>query len=218
MTDLIIDYLYKEEGDYIHRNPTEDDITSPGGIYRKEHPEATIWEYIDYVANDLGLLVSSEYWTQEDIDLVNQHIDKDVIRELVKEFYDIYLKGAHLDLFNDELKIVILNFYTNSNVGCWKSIQRSIWDLYEERLINVDEEQISIVDGAFGYKTQVCLKIIKEQDITLNTLFKYMILENMLTYYSKLATTYPERYGMYLSNWTKRVNRLKGLKTKGIEL
>ena len=208
MNDDILEYLYDKEGRNIHRNPTEDDITSPGGIYRKRHPHDLIWEYIDIVAKKIGITSQSKDWDKYTIDRVNSALDRDEIDKYVIMFYTNYYAGAKLDLFKEELKLTIVSLYTKSRKGLWASVQKAILNLHAEGLIPINITELSKPDGKYGAKTEKALNYIYREDHIYQLLFKSHILNAMKTYYISLATSKPDKFLMYLKGWDNRINKI----------
>ena len=133
----LLEYLYKAEGNTIHYNKTESDITSPGGIYRYKHPSAKIFTYIDNIANSIDIMVPSKNWTQSDIEKVNNKLtDKSTINDLVMDFYNEYNKNAHLEKFTESVQTAMFSLYTNSPANAWKSVQSAINKFHSNGIIN----------------------------------------------------------------------------------
>lgn len=208
----LLEYIYVVEGDYLHRNYSEKDVTSPGGIYKHVHPDASIWSYIESVASAMDIHANTNTWSKQDIDRVNAKLDKTLIDLYVKEFYDSYLSGAHLELFPEVLKIVMFNIYTNTTSGAWKAIQSSLIDLAENDLIPLEVNELSTVDGKYGKKTKNGLLALVTVPVDVQVTFKFCIYNNMKTHYVKLATKHPEKYGKYLNGWINRIDNLKKVK------
>jgi len=204
-------YLYDAEGYDIHYNSTEDDITSPGGIYKKEHPDADIFHYIDLIATSIGIETVTTNWDKDTIDQVNNACNKDIIHYLVYQFYYKYLDGAHLDMFIGSNAIMMVSLYTNSEVGSWESVQSAIWDMFNMKVLHVNKSSISSIDGNYGSKTSYILNIIKQMDAVHNILFKSLVLSRMKSYYSKLIHNNPDKYLRYISGWDNRMNNLMKL-------
>ena len=208
MITSMIDYILRVEGDHLHRNSTEDDITSPGGVYRVAHPDAEIFTYIDSVADSLDIKTPSSEWSKEEINLINQNLDHTMIHVLLGEFYDKYLYNAHMDLFPDELQILIFNLYTNSKTGTWKSIQRTLIHLQANDLLDVEKEQLSSVDGQFGSKTKHALDKIDFTNRYMVHIFKFETISNMRRYYADLVVSDPDKFLTYLRGWNNRLDNL----------
>jgi len=204
----VIDYLYTIEGNYFHRNETEEDITSPGGLYRAEHPKAKIWSYVDELGSKLGV-GPSKTWGELVLDEINKMADKDKVKELVEDSYNQYFASAHLNLFPLESLSTMINLYTNSPVGAWKSTQRSIWDLYHEGFLDIDRDNLSTVDGRYGLKTKNALLVIKDLPYEIRVMFKLSLISNMKTHYARIVASNPDEFVIYLKGWVARVDKLK---------
>lgn len=206
MLEKTLEYILEVEGDYIHRNTTEADITSPGGIYRKEHPDAAIFEYIDTVANSIGIDAPSTDWTDEDISNVNRAIDIDTIKTYLDIFYKEYLSGMHLELFPKELELFLFNIYTNSKIGTWKSIQRTLIHFQNLGILDINKKELSIVDGYYGSKTKNAIERIDFSSDNITNLFMVETLSNMRRYYADLVVSNPDKYLIYLKGWNNRLD------------
>jgi len=199
----------KVEGDYLHRNSTEADITSPGGVYRAVHPDANIWSYIDSVGASLDKDKDSSMWSASDIHDVNDALDETQIGLLVKDFYNDYLFGAHLDLFDPMLQIAMFNLYTNSQTGAWKSVQQTIIDMKKMGYLTMPDSDISKVDGGYGDKTKRGLQAVDALPDDQVTIYKITMISNMKTYYAKLVAGNPDKFLVYLVGWMNRMDNLE---------
>ena len=201
--NAVLDYLNVAEGSTLHYNSGELDITAPYGIYRHAHPDAKIFKYIDEVALTIGITSASSHWTNAVVTSVDNRLDSAMIRELACEFYEDYLSGAHLELFPEECKVAMMSMYTNSPKLAWKAVQRTLIALNKSGKLGVRPEQLSKVDGSFGSKTSVALKLVKEQvdPMYLET----MMLFKMLCEYVELGNA------KYLNGWKNRMDLLTEL-------
>jgi hypothetical protein len=204
----LLDNLDDAEGDILHRNDKELDITNGWGIYRKRHPKAMLWEYIDARAKLVTNEPSNE-WDDDEIELVISQIDPEVEKYLTYLFYKDYFKGAHLELFHIDNVILMANLYTNSQKGAWMSVQEGVWDMYKYGFINVKKRQISGVDGDYGRKTRNCLNLIKELDWKEQIIFKQAVLLAMKSYYTDLTTGNPDKFLGYGQGWDNRMEELQ---------
>ena len=114
--EKFLKYLAKAESTEIHRNSTESDITSPYGIYREQHPTASIFKYIDHVANSNGITKPSASWSSSDIAKVNTNIDMNKINEYATEFY------------NDFITSINIGYNTRQTHG--SSLHHNIWKTF----------------------------------------------------------------------------------------
>lgn len=209
MTNELYEYIVSVEGSYLHMNSTESDITSPGGIYRAEHPDATIWSYIDGVGASLGMNPKSNLWTKQDIKDVDDNLDAVQIALLVKEFYDNYLYGAHLQYFDPLLQIAMFNLYTNSQSGAWKAVQQTVIDMNKIGFLDIPADDLSVVDGGFGGMTKRALIKVDALPDSYVMVYKIMMISNMKTYYAKLVAGNPDKFLPYLSGWMNRMDNLE---------
>ena len=205
----IMDYLYKAEGDTVHYNENEKDITSPGGVYRYAHPDARVFKIIDRVAAKLGIVYDSKHWTKVVLNRINEYIadNKDVQDEIYQatvEFYEGYLKGARLELFPSECHVAMMSMYTNSPKGAWMSVQNSIIHLVKSEQIELSMDDISVADGFYGNKTKKALEhaVSKVDPMYLETLMLF----NMLQYYVKLDNP------TYIKGWMNRLDKLASIR------
>lgn len=211
----ILDNLLKAEGGTIHYNSREIDITSGYGIYRAVHPNAMVFKYIDSLAIGITNKPSKE-WTKKEIDEINKKLDPKVDRFLSYLFYrDIY-KGAHLELFDESLVILMSNLFANAPKGAWMSIQEGLRDMQREDIIKLPMSELSIVDGAFGNKTRNALNYLNNiktetayEKVLIYKVFKRSILMAMKTYYIELATAYPDKFLINLRGWNNRAEALE---------
>jgi len=201
MDRAIMEYLAKAEGKKLHRIPGEEDVTSPYGIYRKIHPKASIWLYIDTVANQMGISGDSSTWEQEDIDAINMVLYDDELYQLASDFYDEYLKGAHLDLFMLECRVTVMSLYVNSPWRLWKAVQEAVNSLREEGRVQCDR---LVVDGVYGPKTRECVLNVTKRGIPL----RQRILLAMYRLYIELWHSNKEKYSDVLMGWANRLNKL----------
>ena len=208
MKHRILKYLGTVEGTELHRNSTESDITTPYGIYREEHPTASIFNYIDTVASENGFDSPSSEWGKEEIVIINELLDNDTVENLVIEFYDNFYKNLHSDLFSDKTVLAAFSLYTNSPKLLWKSVQASINKFHTNGFINY---KIQSVDGAYGNSTSNGIKLVNDA-IKLNDIYDYVfesyIISNMQKEYAKLVVMNPDKYIKYLNGWNNRVTAL----------
>jgi hypothetical protein len=209
MTDILFDYIERVEGKNLHRNSTEYDVTSPGGIYRAEHPNASIWKYVDEVGASLNKDPDSANWSKSDLAEIDRHLDPERIKELVKEFYDEYLKGAHLELFDPLLQVAMFNIYTNTQTGAWKSVQQTVIDMNKMGLLDLPKNDISKVDGGFGGMTKRALIAVDNLPDSSVITFKIILISNMKTNYARLVVSNPPKYLQYLNGWMNRMDALE---------
>jgi hypothetical protein len=201
----ILKYLAKAEGIKIHRNATEDDITTPYGIYRKIHPNHKIFTYIDDLAKTLGIKTPSSAWNQKDIDKVNAALDMVIVDKYTIEFYNIFIKDLHLHIFTEESQLAAFSMYVNGPLIFWKSVQATINKFNSNKWIDYIKQG---VDGQFGRRTREGLILIQKLCET-NNLYGYIfegyLVSQMQVEYARLAVANPAKYLKYLNGWNNRV-------------
>lgn len=207
--EKLLDSLYQFESGRLHYNGKEKDITNGYGIYRFQQPKAAIWTYIDSLAKDITTLPSNK-WTKDIVDKVNAKIDKSKERELTYQFYKSFFANAHLELFHEDLVILMVNLYTNSPLGATESIQEALNDCYEYGIFKVAKEEVPEVVGQFGPKTQSAIKKFcdnaDEKDIII---FKNCALLYMKSYYGELAVDKSSTMLVNLKGWNNRMEALQ---------
>lgn len=207
--EKLLDSLYGFEGGKLHYNGKEKDITNGYGIYRFQQPKAALWTYIDSLAKGITTLPSSK-WTKDIVDKVNAKIDKTKERELTYQFYKSFFANTHLELFHEDLVILMVNLYTNSPTGAIESIQEALNDCYEYGIFKVTKEEVPEVVGQFGPKTQSAIKKFcdnaDEKDIII---FKNCALLYMKSYYGELAVDKSSTMLVNLKGWNNRMEALQ---------
>ena len=207
--EKLLDSLYQFESGRLHYNGKEKDITNGYGIYRFQQPKAALWTYIDSLAKGITTLPSSK-WTKDIVDKVNAKIDKSKERELTYQFYKSFFANAHLELFHEDLVILMVNLYTNSPLGATESIQEALNDCYEYGIFKVAKEEVPEVVGQFGPKTQSAIKKFcdnaDEKDIII---FKNCALLYMKSYYGELAADKSSTMLVNLKGWNNRMEALQ---------
>jgi len=207
MENKLIEYLYSVEGNKVHYNKGEKDITSPGGIYRKAHPTASVFTYIDNVAKSVGVVKDSVWWDKRDIRKINSAIDLSEVTKYIEEFYKKYLAGAKLELFKGNAQIAMYSFYINSPKQAWKAVQQALIDMSMSGRLDVHVSDLSTVDGKFGGKTNRALAKVNCDD----KLFSMYICSAMKTRYTTLVAARPSKFLRYLRGWDNRVNSIVSL-------
>ena len=206
LSKKLLTYLYEAEGGKVHYNKGEVDITSPGGIYRKSHPNARIFVYIDSVAKNIGITSPSKLWGKKTLRMVNRQLDMDRVDILLSRFYNEFLESAHLEEFPTEATVMMYSLYINSPKRAWKAVQQAIRDMVQSRVIISDLSATSTVDGVYGRKTANMLALIDADEV--GGEFKMYIASAMKTQYIKLALARPKKFMRYLKGWDNRVNKL----------
>jgi len=204
----VLEYIKHVEGDKVHRNKGEKDITSPYGIYKHAHPDASIFNYIDSVANSLSIVKNSKKWTAEDILTINKNLDTAEIDEHALAFYEEYFKGARLHLFDKNAKILCAVLYSNSTVMMWKSVQTALLTLQKQERIDGSLE-LSIADGLFGRKTDRSLSSRSVQALQPYELYDNIMIAAQYNYVS-LWHKNKIKYGVFLFGWLNRLKKILG--------
>lgn len=200
--EKLVGLLKKVEGDKIHYNKGESDITSAYGIYRYQQPQAKIFNYIDTVAKDLGISKPSHEWGKEEIDLVNNNIDKEEEFNLAVDFYKTF---THLDLdqLGLELSYAYFNIFANTPKGANKAMQATINSLINNNKLDY---KLLDVDGVLGPKSKKLIyDLVKNYS---DKELKLMFLVHANEHYITLAVKSSEKYLKYLNGWYQRIKNL----------
>ncbi len=208
----LLEHLRIAEGDTVHYLDGEKDITAPYGIYKYAHPDAKIFHYIEEIADVMSVDKKSAYWHDKDLEKVNATIDTIHIKNLASEFYEEYLKNAHLELFPNDCKVAMFDMYTNSPKGAWWSVQESIKQMKSTGKI-IFEKSISKSDGSFGQKTDDALyNILVQVDGTKfgGVYFETMMISNMRVYYDKIIDN-NEALEKFEKGWNNRMSHLQSI-------
>lgn len=206
MESNLIEYLEKAEGKVFHYNRGESDLTSPLGVYKHAWPKAEIWNYVDSITTDLNLPEDTSDYDAEDVEVLNSKMNYGKVIELVSDFYDDYLKSAHLELFPSACQVTVFSLYVNSPRNMWRSVQQALNQFHLNHFI---EFKVQTVDGLYGGSTKAGLELIKGEDIMQGYLFEAYILSNMKTQYAKLVAKNPDKFLKYLNGWNNRMNVLQ---------
>ena len=195
-SESIMNYLAKAEGDYIHFNKGEKDITSAYGIYRYSFPNAEIFKF--YESLGLGDL---RYPTvrgkvreviQSDPDLYAKE------RQLAFDFYiEHFIDPNVVRLLDDKTELTFFSIAVNGGRkrGA-KALQSAIRKLGYK----------IVVDGIVGARTLTALEdaIQRYGNAPINA--------GMITYmrgfYERLIKRNPDKYARYTRGWE---NRMRGL-------
>lgn len=199
---ILQDSIKKAEGDILHRNSTESDITSAYGIYKTAHPNAEIFNYYDQIAKNVGITSLSNEWSKEDILKIQQNVNEDEVYKYVKKFYSEF---TPLDLTKLPFTVAngYFNMYVNTPKGANEGLQITLNTFIS--LKKVDGTKLT-VDGKLGNKTKELLykavSIIPEREFLLT----YLIYVN--NYYIDLVVNNPDKYLRYLKGWDNRIDSL----------
>lgn len=198
----LVKLLKEVEGDKIHYNKGEKDITSAYGIYRYSQPDAKIFTYIDAIAKGLGIPKPSKDWNKEEIEKVNSNIDKEKEFDLAVDFYKSF-SPLDLDQLGLELAYAYFNIYTNTPKGANIAMQAMINSYIKNHKLNY---KILDEDGILGPKSKnLIYDVVKRyRDRELKLAFLVFANDN----YIKLVVNNPDKYLQYLKGWDQRVNNL----------
>jgi hypothetical protein len=208
----IIEYLKKAEGVTVHRLAGEKDVTAPLGIYKHVHPKAKIFELLDVIALECGIVEDSKNWNKSDISAINKRIeDKGYfpkIEELAKEFYEEYLEAAHIEYFPKQAKLAMFSMFTHSSKNSFKAVQAAINSFVSSKHINYKGIE---VDGIYGSDTNnglIQIKLLADEIPFLGYLFEATMIFEMSRIYGQLVVRNPEKYLKYLNGWNNRLDKL----------
>lgn len=177
--DLALQYLKKAEGGYLHHNNGEDDITTGYGIYKKCHKDALIFNYIDKIAKENGILKPSNLWTRQELTLIQAKMDTNKEIELSKDFYKKFFKNAKLEYLPEKMIVPMCAIYTNSPKIANKSLQGALNGVVE--FYNLGFKPLAI-DGILGAKSIEVMKFLKENDDKSDLLVAFFAIANKQNY------------------------------------
>lgn len=189
--DVIMDYLKKAEGDTLHWNRGESNMTSPYGIYRKSFPHAKIFNTIDLVAKKNGLNIKTSAGRIKFNKIL--HNDAKLYTKLRNEAWELYsakfMNKNIINLLGKKSALTFFSIAVNGGMGrAAKILQASIG---------------ARVDGAIGQSTIKTLKEYgaKNKDDILNQ----SMLDGMQKFYNKLIARNYNKYGRFKRGWTHRL-------------
>jgi len=206
---VILDYLKDAEGNTLEYNTGEKDITAPLGVYRYEHPNAVVFEYIDSIAKQFTLDPSNK-WAKETCKKIDPLLDKDVCYYLAYLFYADFYKSAHLEYFDPEVIIAVVSIYANSPKLCNESLQEAVNIMGLKKFIVLDKGPLK-VDGAIGNGTKSELREIDDLSTLHNYTFRLLFLHMVKSGYIELWKDNKEKFSVFLWGWSNRVDRLLGM-------
>lgn len=220
-----LNYLKGAEGITLERNDGESDITAPLGVYRKEHPNALIFEYIDSVAKTVTAAKSSE-WSMSTIKTIDSKLDSKICYYLAYLFYKEFFAGANLDLYHPETLITIASLYTNGPSATNRSVQLAINFMVAKSVVKSVKGAPVGVDGAISKTGETSKELINIKNYGLgydvtdkkatqehindltNLIFDLSVMLFMKTQYVDLDKKDTEKYNKFLKGWDNRVNAL----------
>lgn len=219
---IFINKLRKQEGGKIHRNKTEFDITSSCGVYRFQHPDAKVFQYIDDLAKSIGITKESTQWSQQEIDKINNIIDKDLEDEFTAEFYQTYFKYIDFNKLHKCLLWSYASIYVTSNRLANKALQKStnyLLQFYPDIFNKDGSKELLKVDGIIGNGSRALIydvsSLVYENNPYLGHMWKSLFINACKDYYVEIATSEVEQTGTdkdlrYLRGWINRCNDLLG--------
>jgi hypothetical protein len=201
----IIEYLKKAEGNKLHKNATESDVTSHLGIYKKHHKDADFWSIYSQIEQELGVSM----YTGEGRKEINEYIKSNnyIEEELHNSIYVYYIKNFSdqrvIERLSEKTQMTYFSLCVNAgNRRANKILQASVNSIFEEFQV---PSKIG-VDGIVGRGT---LQGIEEaMEYGGDDMFNDFLLINMGKFYNYLITKNVTKYGIYKKGW---FNRLVGL-------
>lgn len=222
--EVFVKKLRKYEGGKIHKNKNESDITTSCGIYRKQHPNASIFKYIDSLAESIGITSPSSTWTKEQIEKVNDIIDMDIENKYTEEFYRDYIKSIDLDRLPLNIAWCYYNIYVTGNKLANKSLQRSCNFMLEKYPTIFNNEDVTFlkqldVDGIIGKGSREAIYRISDlitsykDAVVFEEIWKQSFISFCKSYYIDIATGDVKETGtdkdiIYLKGWKNRCDEL----------
>ena len=209
MIKKYVQQLKTEEGVCIHRNDGEDDITLPYGLYKKY--DSTMYKSIVQVAKEIGIFTPTKKWTEKEIEEVNKLIAPmgAALENLAIEFYENFMKKAHINLYPQECRAVIFSLYTNSPYWSTRAVQRTIINMVKSERITL--EKVSIEDGFWGSKTANAISYIRTKSNDFYYYFEEAIISNMKDIYEEIVSKDPLQ-AKNLKGWKNRVRKFQQMK------
>lgn len=206
----LLKMLYKDEGNRLHVVKGEKYVTSPGGITYSNNKDAKIFQYYNSLRRDINV-ENIRYTDKHLLDILNNMADKKIVFNLVHEDYDRLFKrdGIDVNLFHPEIVNTAITIYVNAHTNrLWKTIQNTAIQMNRLFPGVIKKEYLSTADGVYGFKTMMTLKTVNSFNKDKAVLFRTLMINNMKTFYIRLSTSNPDRYGIYLKGWDNRMNRL----------
>lgn len=198
-----MDYLAKYEGDYVHMNRTEKDITSAYGIYRYAFPKADIFEWYECIA--ITHNISTNFKIKRNRKKLNELIKtepyyKEIERDLAFDFYTKkFVNPTVANILDDKSALTYFSISVN---GGKKTGAKALQYAIARHGVDIVE------DGKIGHKTIDALKrLVGRNDYDTMQFNTYMIWY-MRGFYARLIKRNPNKYAMYKRGWD---NRLRGL-------
>lgn len=201
--------LKELEGNKLHRNKTEADVTTAYGIYLKDRSDTKIYKYISNLGQKLGYSKDTSLWDEKAIEVVNKNIDQDEQYKHVVDFYKGYFKSLGIEDLHPAIALNICNLFVNSRKLGVLVLQKSTNEMinilrnnkkYLGQLPSLVDE-----DGLIGPKTRETVKelsklITEEEGFAWNSIGAVISCKE----YVELVKRKPEMK-LYLNGWLNRV-------------
>lgn len=219
---ILLNSIKESEGGVLHRNSTENDITTGYGIYRTSNPSASIFSYIDSVAKGIGITTPSSKWSKEEISKVNSAMNPDKELEYTSEFYRGYFKYDDYKDVPDKLRFSFFNVYVTSKTIASKALQ-STFNLFIKKFPEIGLKPLYgelnpiKVDGVLGSGSKAAINklgVILEKENNLYIESLVLIFFNYVkTFYIDISTDNipkdgTDKQAIYLRGWDARVNKI----------
>lgn len=207
--EMFLRELKELEGGKLHRNKTEDDVTTGYGIYFKGNEKSSIYKYVSNVGQTLGFDKVTANWTQDQIAKVNAKLDPKEELKATKEFYSAYFKSLDMENIHRYVVINICSIFVNSRKMGVRVLQKSYNEIVDLliKYRGYDANQFPKVDedGLIGPKTRDAVKklssTIKDEDaMCWNSISAVITCQE----YRQLVENKPENK-IYLKGWMNRV-------------
>jgi hypothetical protein len=212
--DKILDYLKSAEGDKLHYNSSEKDVTSHLGIYRYAFPKASVWSLYE----DLERILGVSMYTKEGRAAINRYINnnttiKENLYNLIWDFYTKeFMDEETTKYLGSKSALTFFSLAVNGGKGrAAKLLQKAINDTYEEFQI---PKKVS-VDGVIGMGTRGALKSLVDNGYYDDVTFNEYMLNYMASFYMYLIHKNPSKYKRYKNGWR---NRLLALTDNGTSI
>jgi len=182
----IMDYLSRWEGNHLHKNSTEDYITSAYGIYKKSFPDAAIFKFYEQIADELGVST----FDRPGREVINKFMDanpiyKEVEEDLAWQFYvDNFMGNTILQYLPPKSALSFFSISVNGGKKrANKALQTAVNKVYEEYQV----PKHLVVDGIVGKGTKTALKELVGNGLVDDNIFNQYMLEYMNNFYHYLA-------------------------------
>ena len=212
--------LGKLEGNKLHRNSGETDITTGYGIYRAAHPNEDVFQVIDEAASSIGITSPSSEWSKEEINKVNELLLGSFSERYMAAtdvFYNKYFNKVSglLSKLPGELEYAYKLIYLNSNKLANKAVQMTANTIISRLNKKGNYGSLLTVDGIIGSNSIKAMSILDQAVTTENELTKYTLMTIFLIHckglYVDLGTdeikeTGTDKHLKFLRGWDNRVD------------